>query len=221
VSVADLRLPGRFRAVVFDMDGLLVDSEPSWAAAEAELFARHGRPFGPGDVLDTHGRSVETTLAIHAERLAKPRDLLLAEMLDSVRRRYETDVPIRPGAADLVAFLHGRLPMAVASNSPLELVDLGLRRHGLRDAIDHIVTADDVPRAKPAPDVYVEACARLGVPVSDILALEDSVPGVQAAKAAGLMCVGVPERLGIDLIGAGADLVIASLSDIAIADRQT
>jgi HAD superfamily hydrolase (TIGR01509 family) len=209
-----LTLPDRFLGVVFDMDGLLVDSEPSWAAAEAELFARHGRPFGPGDVLDTHGRSVEETLAIYAERLGRPPDLLFAEMLASIRRRYETEVPIRPGAAEVVTLLHGRLPMAVASNSPLELVELGLRRHGLRDAIDHIVTADDVPRAKPAPDVYLEACSRLGVAVADVLALEDSVPGVRAAKAAGLVCVGVPERLGIDLVGAGADLVVGSLADL-------
>ena len=167
-------LPGRFRGIVFDMDGLLVDSEPSWAAAEAELFARHGRPFGPGDVLDTHGRSVEETLAIYAERLGQPPDLLFAEMIASVRRRYETEVPIRPGAAELLAHLDGRLPMAVASNSPVELVDLGLAAAWPPGAIDTIVTADDVARAKPAPDVYLEACARLGVPVDDVMALEDS-----------------------------------------------
>jgi HAD superfamily hydrolase (TIGR01509 family) len=209
-----LVLPGRFSAVVFDMDGLLVDSERSWGEAEAELFARHGAPYDPADIEDTHGRSVEETVALYEARLGAPAARLFDELIDLMRIRYATVVPARPGARELVAALRGRVGLAVASNSPRDLVELGLVRHGVRDAFEVIVTAAEVGRPKPAPDIYVEACRRLGVGPSDAVALEDSPPGIAAAKAAGLLCVGVPERATVDLASAGADVVVGSLLDL-------
>jgi HAD superfamily hydrolase (TIGR01509 family) len=201
------------------MDGLLVDSERSWRDAEAELFARHGVVHDPAAVEDTHGQSVEGTVAMYATWLGATPDVLFAELIDLMRVRYRTTIPLRPGARELVTALHGRIPMAVASNSPRDLVELGLAHHDLASAIETVVTAADVGRPKPAPDLYLEACRRLAIAPSDTLALEDSPAGIGAAKAAGLTCVGVPERDTVDLAAAGADLVLASLADIVVRPR--
>jgi HAD superfamily hydrolase (TIGR01509 family) len=205
--------------VIFDMDGLLVDSERSWGEAEAELFARHGAPDDAATIEDTHGRSVEETVAMYEARLGAPAQELFDELIGLMRTRYATVVPARPGASELVTMLRGRVRLAVASNSPRDLVELGLIHHGLREAFDAIVTAAEVGRPKPAPDIYLEACRRLGVAPADAVALEDSPPGIAAAKAAGLLCVGVPERESVDLAAAGADVVIGSLADITLEAR--
>lgn len=211
---APLILPGRYAAAVFDMDGLLVDSEPSWAEAEGALFAARGLPFGPADIADTHGRSVQATVELYAEHLGRPADALFDELLTEMRRRYATEVPLRPGARDLVLGLAGRMGLAVASNSPAGLVDAGLRHHGLAEAIDVVVSGHELGRSKPDPEVYRVACRELGVDPTVAIAFEDSAPGVTAAKAAGLACVGIPERPAVDL--SGADLVIASLADVVV-----
>jgi beta-phosphoglucomutase-like phosphatase (HAD superfamily) len=96
-----------------------------------------------------------------------------------------------PGVAELVERLHGRLPLAVASNSDLDLIELGLARIGLRDRFGHLVSASDVPRAKPWPDVYLEVCRRLGVEPRDAIGFEDSPAGVDALRAAEMTSVGV------------------------------
>jgi HAD superfamily hydrolase (TIGR01509 family) len=201
------------------MDGLLVDSERSWREAEAELFARHGVAHDPALVEDTHGQSVEGTVVMYAGWLGAPPDELFAELIDLMRVRYASSIPLRPGARALIDGLRGRVGLAVASNSPGDLVERGLVHHGLRTAIDALVTAADVGRPKPDPAIYLEACRRLAVDPADGLALEDSPTGVVAAKAAGLYCIGVPERETVDLAAAGADLVLASLADIEIEPR--
>ncbi len=210
-----LVLPGRFAAAILDYDGLLVDSEPAWAAAEAELFARHGMPIAAGELPDTHGQSVQATVEMYAERIGTPAADLYAELLTSMLHRYATEVPLRPGVLTLVSGLRGRMRLAVASNSSTDLVLAGLHRHGLDGAFDHVVSAPEVGRSKPAPDVYLEACRRLGVAPAAAIAFEDSTPGVAAAKAAGLVCVGIPERDPVDL--SEADIVLASLEDVVIA----
>ncbi|MDP9468017.1 MAG: HAD-IA family hydrolase, partial [Chloroflexota bacterium] len=118
----------------------------------------------------------------------------------------------RPGALELVERLRGRVPLGLASNSPRRLVDAALRTAGLTDVFDAIVTADDVARAKPAPDLYLLACERLGVAPGEALALEDSASGVAAAKAAGLTCIAVPQFAEADV--SAADRVIDSLEEL-------
>jgi HAD superfamily hydrolase (TIGR01509 family) len=108
--------------------------------------------------------------------------------------------------------LRGRTRLGLASNSPRHLVDTALATARIRDAFEAIVTSDDVERSKPAPDIYLLACQRLGVPPSDALALEDSASGVAAAKAAGLTCIAVPQFAETDV--SAADRVIDSLEDL-------
>jgi HAD superfamily hydrolase (TIGR01509 family) len=209
-------LAGRFGAVIFDMDGLLLDTETLWHDAEAELFRRHGAVFTHEDQMRVIGTSFEVTARYFAERLGWPferRAELVHEstslMHDFVRRQVDA----RPGAVELISELRTLgLPLGLASNSPRFLVDDALATAGLADVFDATVSSDDVAHPKPAPDIYVEVCRRLGVPPADALALEDSASGVTAAKAAGLTCYAVPQFAETDV--AAADRVIASLEEL-------
>jgi HAD superfamily hydrolase (TIGR01509 family) len=208
-------LPGSFAAAIFDMDGLIVDSEPLWVSAEAELLSNHGERFTPADEAATHGRSIDETIAAYAERLdGVTHAALRAELIALMRARFGERPSCLPGARELIRSLHGRLPLAVASNTDADLIREVLHDAGLLDAFSAIASGADIGRGKPHPDVYVVACRALGVRPRDAIAFEDSPTGVRAAKAAGLSCVGVPVRDDVDLAAAGADVVVASLADV-------
>jgi HAD superfamily hydrolase (TIGR01509 family) len=215
-------LGARYRAVVFDMDGLLLETEDLWHAAESELFRRHGVDFTREDQLSLIGTGAEVSSRYYAERLGMPIERgpeLFEEMIRLMHEQVRRQVDARPGARELVADLRRLgVPLAIASNSPRYLVDDALATAGLADAFDVIVTADDVERPKPEPDIYRLACERLGVPPADAVALEDSASGVAAAKAAGLDCIAVPMFTETDV--AAADRVVDSLERLLERSRD-
>jgi HAD superfamily hydrolase (TIGR01509 family) len=197
------------------MDGLLLDTESLWHEAEIELFRRHGDEFTWDDKLAVIGTSYDATARYFAQRLGRPSadgTLLVDEMVNLMHERLQREVNGRPGALELVRRLRelpGGIQLAVASNSSRRLVDTALATAGITDAFDAVITSDDVMHAKPAPDIYLEACRRLGVSPADAVALEDSAAGIAAAKAAGMVCIAVPQYAETDV--SAADEVIDSL----------
>ncbi|MGQ0839457.1 HAD family hydrolase [Actinokineospora sp.] len=202
-------IPG---AVVFDCDGLLMDTEPCWTVAETELFARRGLPFGLEQKALVIGKSVEAAAEAMAEAFGEPGagPAIAVELLDLVSAVVEAEAAAMPGALDLVEATRKVLPIAVASNSPRSLLDVALSRGGFTDFVEISVAADEVPNPKPAADMYTRACALLGVPAADTLAFEDSMTGLRSARAAGVRLVGVPTLGHEDF---PADHVVASLLD--------
>jgi HAD superfamily hydrolase (TIGR01509 family) len=204
--------------VIFDCDGLLVDSETAWSRAEATLYERHGIVFTlehKRELLGTSGPMAIATLERHLELPEGEGGKLLSELNVLALEEIERDAPALPGAVELVAALNeAGVAIGVASNSPHVLVDASLRGAGLQDAFGAVVSAQDVAHGKPAPDVYLEACRRLGADPAQSIALEDSPTGVEAARAAGLHVIGVPSREGVQL--PGAHTVAASLRAPAV-----
>jgi HAD superfamily hydrolase (TIGR01509 family) len=215
VAPAPLVLPGRFLAAVFDMDGLLLDSEPMWHAAERELLERHGDTFSEADLVASHGRALVDTAVAYADRLGLTAEAIEREIGEIMLAHYLAGTPLHAGARALVDGLAGRIPLAVASNTSADLVRHALDAAGL--AIPVVVSGMDMGRPKPQPDVYAEACRVLGVAPGDAVAFEDSPMGVRSAAAAGLFVVGVPERREVDLTVAGAHVVLGSLAEVIVA----
>ena len=202
----------RAQAVVFDNDGLLIDTEPCWTRAQTELFRRRGRLFDLTAKRELVGTSPKTA-AVILERLLQAPGLgeqLSAELYALALDEIANGAAARPGAIGLVAELRGKLPLAVASNAPRRHLLTGLRGVGLEDAFDVVLGVDDVVNPKPAPDLYADACEALQTRPSRAIALEDSPPGVAAARAAGLFVVGIPSVPGVVL---DADVVASSLED--------
>ena len=223
----------RVEAVVLDMDGVLIDTEPAWRAAESAVFAGLGIPLSESDLLDSTGQPVEELIPIWRQRLpdaeptdteptdteptdTEPTDTEVADrIVDRVIAHVQAEGEPMPGVTAAVAlFERHRLRLAIASSSPLRMIDAVCDRLGL-DRIEVRCSAMDEVRGKPAPDVYLTAARRLGVAAAGCLALEDSPNGLASAKAAGMRCVAVPDPLlAADPRYREADLVLESLTGL-------
>ena len=200
------------RAVVFDCDGLLLDTEKLWARGEEQFFARYGKPYGPDEKLELLGKNGEELERSLARMLDLPNrgPQLVEEMMEiSYREVSEGQADPMPGAAKLVRALHGRVPIGVATNAPRELANISLRKAGLQGYFEVVVGVDDVARPKPDPELYLTVCERLDADPTRSVGFEDSPAGSAAARAAGLYVVGVPSHPGVRLDA--ADRVVESL----------
>ncbi len=205
------------QAVVFDCDGLLLDTETAWTRAETTLFERHGSTFTMDHKRDLIGSSHSVAAAKLEAMLELPGEgeRLINELHDLVMEEATHDVEPRPGAVDLVdALIAASIPIAVASNSPRAFLDSVLRTAGVADRFAITVAGDEVDHPKPAPDIYLEACRRLHADPARSVALEDSPTGAQAAHAAGLTVIGVPYLPDMEI--PPADLTTASLADAVV-----
>ena len=179
---------------MFDMDGVLIDSEPVWERVRRKFVADHGGRW-PQDAQDRMmGMSTAEWSAYISEDFGVPlpaprvAELVIAAMT----AEYQAHLPLLPGAVDVVRDLSARWPLAVASSAPKSLIDAVLDVSGLRSAFAAAVSSEEVPRGKPAPDVYLEAAARLDVPPAACAAVEDSSNGLRSAAAAGCAVIAVP-----------------------------
>jgi HAD superfamily hydrolase (TIGR01509 family) len=206
------------KAVVFDMDGVLIDSEPVWERVRRNFVADRGGRW-PEDAQDRMmGMSTAEWSAYISEdfglRLPAPRvaELVIAAMA----AEYQAHLPLLPGAVDAVRDLSARWPLAVASSAPKSLIEAVLDISGLRPAFAAAVSSEEVHRGKPAPDVYLEAAARLRVPPASCAAVEDSSNGLRAAAAAGCAVIAVPRPEyppAADALGQ-ASVVLDSLTEL-------
>lgn len=187
----------QIEAVVFDMDGVLVDTEHLWDEVREELTGEWGGRYTPDAQRAMMGMSSrEWSRYLHeVVGLREPPDVINGEVVRRMLARYEVDLPVVPGAADAVRRLAGAgLRLALASSSNRELIDTVLRELRLTELFGVTVSSEEVARGKPAPDVYVEAVARLGLDASRCAAVEDSASGIRAAHAAGLRVLAYPNR---------------------------
>jgi HAD superfamily hydrolase (TIGR01509 family) len=216
LTAMELTLPA---AVVFDNDGLLLDTESVWTRAEQDLFERRELEFTPANKRELVGTSAEIAGTILERRLGEPGRAaeLIEELNELVVAELEHGVEAMIGARELLEQLRRRgTPIGLVSNSPLVFVRRSLEIVGFTESFDVVISAHEVAAPKPAPDPYLEACRRLGVEAGPtVVALEDSPTGVAAARAAGLTVIGVPSLEGIEL--AEAHAIAESLLDAVVA----
>jgi HAD superfamily hydrolase (TIGR01509 family) len=205
------------QAAIFDVDGLLLDTEGLWTRAQRELFARRGREFTSEHKRAFVGVSGPVAEARLGEMLDAPEEgaALLDELHTLAMAEAQDGAEPMPGARELVAAIDAAgTSLALVSNSPRDWVDAVLAPSGLAPRFDAILTPDDGLAHKPEPALYLEACRSLGAEPAGSVGLEDTATGIAAAKAAGLVAIGVASIPGIELDG--ADLVAPSLADAAV-----
>jgi HAD superfamily hydrolase (TIGR01509 family) len=212
-------------AVVFDMDGVLVDTEHLWDEVREALTEEWGGRYTPEAQEAMMGMSsAEWSRYLHETvGLRESPEVINDEVVRRMLERYRTELPVVPGAVEAVRSLSAcgnRLAVASSSNRPL--IDAVLARLGISDAFSATVSSEEVPRGKPSPDVYLEAASRLGVTPQGCVAIEDSASGIRAAHAAGMKVIAYPNRhyRPADAALALADRVVESLHDVQRAVRE-
>lgn len=207
-------------AVVFDLDGVLVDSEPVWEEVRRAVVAHGGGRWRP----ETQSRLMGMSTPEWADYLSSglgtdlTPDQVAETVIDQMAERYAESLPLLPGAVAAIRRWAPLRPLGVASSSPRRLIDAVLTAAGLADLFAAIVSTDDVGQGKPAPDVYLAAAQHLGIAPGRCAAVEDSSNGLRSASAAGMTVVAIPhhryppsqESLAL------ADMVIETLDDLTL-----
>jgi HAD superfamily hydrolase (TIGR01509 family) len=205
-------------AVVFDLDGLLLDTEQLWDEVRETLARERGARWHAGAQADMMGMSSPEWSRYMHERIGlhDSPEVIAAEVVRRMQERYRESLPLLPGAREAVERIASRWPLALASSSNRPLIDLALELGDLGRFFRATVSSEEVPRGKPAPDVYVEACARLGVEPARCAAVEDSRNGIRSARAAAMRVVAVPNRHfpPDDETLALADVIVPSLDEL-------
>lgn len=206
------------KAIIFDMDGLLIDSEPLWEEAELATFSAIGVPLTGEMTKETMGLRVDEVVQHWFSRYPwkiPTKKEVEARVVEKVIELVKEKGMARYGAETIVkAFKEAGLPMAIASSSQTEIINAVLGKLGIKDYLKVIYSAEHETFGKPHPGVYITTAVKLGVPPGNCLAFEDSPNGVLAAKAAKMKCVAVPDiKMKDDKRFLIADMIIDSLSD--------
>jgi HAD superfamily hydrolase (TIGR01509 family) len=205
-------------AVVFDLDGVLLQTEELWDEVRAGLARERGGKYGPEAQRAMMGMSsLEWSQYMHDEvGVPDSPKQISAEVVRRLAARYRTELPLIPGAVEAVRRIAERWPLGLASSSNRLLIELALELAGIQHLFKAVVSSEEVARGKPAPDVYLEAARRLGVAAERCAAVEDSHSGIRSAKAAGMRVVAIPNPSfppGDEAL-AEADLVLRSLDEL-------
>jgi HAD superfamily hydrolase (TIGR01509 family) len=189
-------LPPVIAAVIFDLDGLLIDSEGAWDQVRRAYVEERGGEWRESATRDMMGMSsVEWSRYLNEElRVDLPPERISEEVAARVGELYERALPLLPGAVEAVERIAERWPLGLASSSNRELIDLVLEVAGIGSRFRGTVSSEEVGRGKPAPDVYLEAAGRLRVKAGDCAAIEDSHNGIRSAADAGMRVIAIPNR---------------------------
>lgn len=207
-------------AIVFDMDGLLVDSEPLWQRARIEAFGADRLRWTEADQKRVMGSSTLAWARQIQEKIGDSYTLeeIIERVLTQMVTLYRQGVPLMPGAKEIVDLLRERYPLGLASGSPYRLIEAVLQETGWDGAFGYVLSTDDLPRGKPAPDIYLAIAERMGTPTDRIAVFEDSPNGILAALEAGSKVIAVPgheQPTQPDLLQR-ASLVLGSLRDFRL-----
>ena len=206
-------------AVVFDLDGVLVDSEGVWDGVREELAHERGGNWHPGAQRDMMGMSSPEWSAYMHERigLSDSPEEINRIVVERMLQRYAEGPPWIPGALDAVSRIAASFPLGLASSSNRELIDAVLDAGGVRGLFRATVSSEEVARGKPSPDVYLEAARRLGAAPAACVAIEDSHNGIRSAKAAGMTCLAIPNpHFPPGEAVREADTLIASIDELTV-----
>jgi len=215
----DVGIAGRqIAAVVFDLDGVLIDSEPVWERVRRQFVGEHGGRWPPDAQTRLMGMSTGEWARYLSEELGVtlPPDQVAAVVIDQMTARYAECLPLIPGADGALRRLAVRWRLALASSSPRRLIDTALAVAGWDALFEATMSTDEVGRGKPAPDIYQAVVSRLGLPASACAAVEDSSNGLRSAASAGLLVIAVPRPQyppAPDALEPAA-LVLTSLADL-------
>jgi HAD superfamily hydrolase (TIGR01509 family) len=214
----DSLVPRLIQAVIFDLDGLLIDSESAWDGGRRALAAEHGVEWPAGATEAMLGMSAPEWSAYVRDEIGVPLDPreISRRVVAYVLGTYAERLPLLPGAEAAVARTAERWPLGLASSSNKEVIDKVMSTSGWDRVFSAWVSSEEVPRGKPSPDVFLEAAWRLGVDPAQAAGVEDSHNGILAARAAGLRVIAIPNREfppGADALAA-ADAVLETLDDL-------
>lgn len=208
------------KAVIFDMDGVLVDSEVYWAKSREEFAQDIGKAWTDDDQRLAMGQSTIGWAKVMKERLQVEMSVedIIADMKKRVIAHYEEHMPTRPGALAAVQLASEHYKVGLASGSPTEIIKSVLSLTGLDQIFEVMIYGDDIPNGKPAPDIYIEAMQQLGVSPDVTIGIEDSANGIRALKAANMYAIAAPSPgfpLSPEILNM-ADALIHSMEDFSI-----
>jgi len=207
-------------AVVFDLDGVLLDSEGIWDEVRRGLAAEHDRPWPPDATHQMMGMSTQEWSAylVDTVGIPGPAPVVAKTVIDRMADRYRKALPLLPGAVDAVRRLGRRWPLGLASSSPRQLIDTVLAAAGLTDSFRVTLSTEQVAQGKPSPLVYVAVAERLEVAPETVVAIEDSSNGLRSATAAGMKVIAVPRPEFPPAPDAltGADALVEHLDDVTV-----
>lgn len=210
------------KAVIFDWDGVLVDTEGCWVTADKRMLAEHCIDYDGGNRHLLTGRNQKECVQVFIEKYGLPLDVEKAIQLRLAKLKeiYATvGNVLMPGALELIKDVKAKgLKLAIASGSSKEILEFLVRKQGVYDYFDYVVSTDAVKNGKPAPDVYLFVAKKLGVLPAHCVVFEDAESGVRSAKAAGMYCIAVPNSYTTDQNFSEADKIDSSLKELSLED---
>lgn len=207
------------KAVIFDMDGVMIDSEPLWEKTERILLAKRGIDYNPtyrdkivGLNQNDSGRLMKETF-----NLIETVEEIIAERIEILLDLYEKELELMPGLLPILKGLkESEFLLALASSSPIRVINFVLDKFSLMEFFSVVVSGDFIELGKPHPDIYIYTAKRLGIAPRECVVIEDSINGVKAAKGAGMICIAVPDKRLEQREFQIADLVVDSLGMISV-----